>query len=782
MNGRSLSAFLALATSFAGGSLASAQDPAFHATFLDDYDLAGATYSDVWAVGTTAYIGRFGLNVVDVIDVSNPSSLSLTTQIVVPSPNDSCSAQDIKAGISAVDSNVTLGFVSFDYNGPDMFGIYDITNPASPTLLTTVSASGYSTSHNTSYRADGWIASANSQDDKVALFDLSTYDPAMAPASITAVDYEISGLGTGFVHDITLTDDFLYVAEWDALLVYDVSALDMGPPVYLGEVEGYSCHAVWATADNEYVVTTDERQGGAIRLWKMTDNGSSVTLRELDSYVAPPTGTYSTYSAHNPIVLGDRVYVSNYSAGVIVFQIDRTNDTWERVASYDTSTQSSAGYYGGWGVYPLLGPEMVVISDLEEGLFTLDLSAIQFRSTSVRPDAVTPFQTTAISVEVEEVGTATLDSGTIELYTSIDGGPFTGQSMAYQGGNTWSGNLPALDCGSKVDYYFSADTISAETFTAPAIAPTETYTAYSTLNWTNVFSDDFESNKGWSVVSDASLTSGEWERVTPNGTGMAPGYDADGSGKCFVTENGFIGAGVGTNDLDGGPTTLTSPVMDFSAGDGVISYSRWQANSPGDSSDGLAVEISNGGAWTQVENVYQKAGGWVAHRFRVSDYVTPNSTIQVRFQISDNPNDSVTEACVDGFSADQFCQDPLATATFRNGSGSNTACLSSAVCRVNNTWSSDVTYGAHAGASFTVLWIYELPGSGTFGPYGEFLVDLSSQKLLVDVKSIAGGGTNTHSFPIPADVGLTGIPFTTQAGILGGGVELCNAYDYVIGF
>ena len=755
------------------------QDPAFHATFLDDYDVPGDTYSDVWAVGTTAYIGHFGLNVVDVVDVSTPTSLSLTTQIVVPAPNDACSAQDIKIGQSVVDPSVTLGFVAFDAAAPDMFGIYDLSVPSSPVLLTTVVASTYVTSHNLSYRSDGWLASCDSIADAVALFDFSGYDPASPPSSISSLDYEITGLGTGFVHDVTLTDDFLFVAEWDALVVYDVRNLDTTAPIYLGEVEGYSCHAVWPTSDNEYIVTADERGGGAIRLYKMTDDGSSVILEERDSYVAPDTGTYMTFSAHNPVVAGDRAYVSNYEAGVIVLQIDRTTDTWERVASFDTSLP---GGLGCWGVYPFLGEEIVLASDFEEGLIALDFSALQFRSTIARLATVVPWATTAITVDIDALGTDVLDPATVLLFSRVDGASFSSAPMALVGGTTWTGDLPAADCESRIDYYFSADDTTGETFTAPAVAPTDVYTTYASLALTTVFEDDFETDKGWTVVDDASVIGPGWERVAPTGTGLAPGYDADGSGNCFVTGNGFPGAAIDAFDLDGGPTTLTSPALDFAAADGVISYWRWQANDDSDTTDGLVVEVSNGGAWVSVENVIRKAGGWIEHRFRVSDYVVPNALVRVRFVLSDNPNDSITEGAVDGFRAELFCRDPLATATFQNGTGMNTACFASIPCVLDTSWSSTVTHGGHAGATITAMWFYAAPSSGTFGKGGEFLVDLTSQRLLVDVKAVGAGTFNTHTFPIPADVVLAGIPFSTQAGILGGGVEFCNAYDFVVGF
>jgi hypothetical protein len=43
------------------------------------------------------------------------------------------------------------------------------------------------------------------------------------------------------------------------------------------------------------------------------------------------------------------------------------------------------------------------------------------------------------------------------------------------------------------------------------------------------------------------------------------------------------------------------------------------------------------------------APGWHREAFRVSDYVTPNDTMKVRFTALDNPNDACVEALVDDF-------------------------------------------------------------------------------------------------------------------------------------
>jgi hypothetical protein len=160
------------------------------------------------------------------------------------------------------------------------------------------------------------------------------------------------------------------------------------------------------------------------------------------------------------------------------------------------------------------------------------------------------------------------------------------------------------------------------------------------------FHDNFETNQGW-TVQNQSVQTGEWERAVPagsNGTRGDPPDDSDGSGKCYVTGNGY------DEDLDGGPTILYSPTIDLSAGDAEVSYDWWFYNDDGDDPFEVAISNDNGGSWTVVRDIVGGGGGWKSDSFLVGDYVTPTADMQVRFTTSDNPNDSVTEAGVDAFS------------------------------------------------------------------------------------------------------------------------------------
>ena len=97
--------------------------------------------------------------------------------------------------------------------------------------------------------------------------------------------------------------------------------------------------------------------------------------------------------------------------------------------------------------------------------------------------------------------------------------------------------------------------------TDPLDAPSSTYSAEVGV-LTALFSDDFEADSGWTATNLGAST-GDWQRGVPvddPGWPYDPASDFDGSGQCYVTENG-----TGNSDVDGGVTSLTSPPIDFAA-------------------------------------------------------------------------------------------------------------------------------------------------------------------------------------------------------------------------
>lgn len=121
-----------------------------------------------------------------------------------------------------------------------------------------------------------------------------------------------------------------------------------------------------------------------------------------------------------------------------------------------------------------------------------------------------------------------------------------------------------------------------------------------------------------------------------------------------------------------------------------------------------------------------------------------------------------------------------ATATFRNGSGTNASCFAAAAPVLGAPWQATVDARLHPGATLTVVLGRAAAHPGLATPFGELLVDASSPLVLRSV--VAGAGLVVHPGSVPLDLALLGRSAALQGLILGGGTELCNAVDVVLGY
>ncbi len=236
-------------------------------------------------------------------------------------------------------------------------------------------------------------------------------------------------------------------------------------------------------------------------------------------------------------------------------------------------------------------------------------------------------------------------------------GTFLSAPLTFVSGNNWTAALPPLLCGQSVQFYVEVTSSGGAVVRVPETAPTSVFTASVGLQDT-VLDDAFETNLGWTVNNDASLTTGAWVRVDPNGTAAQPEDDHTPTGtQCYVTGQGAVGGGVGDADIDGGATRLISPTFDLSnTTNARISYWRWYSNTQGGApaADIFTVDISsdNGGNWTNLETVgpaTENNGGWLFHEAVLSNFpaVARTATMKIRFVASDLGTGSVVEAAVD---------------------------------------------------------------------------------------------------------------------------------------
>jgi hypothetical protein len=241
-------------------------------------------------------------------------------------------------------------------------------------------------------------------------------------------------------------------------------------------------------------------------------------------------------------------------------------------------------------------------------------------------------------------------TGSVDLNYRFDPlGTFTAIAMTTTGGGVYTADLPAVGCDGQPEFYFSMNDAT--------LGPVQTATYFAEVGvTTTVLTDTFTSDLGWTAgVPGDGATTGIWVRGDPIGTAAQPSTGSD-DNSCYFTGQGSPGGSLGEQDIDGGITTLVSPVIDLSAGSARISYQRWYSNSTGASpgADVFDVDVTNDGVnWVNVEQVgptgSETSGGWFYHQFEVSDFVTPTSTVQVRFVASDLGSGSVVEAAVDEF-------------------------------------------------------------------------------------------------------------------------------------
>jgi hypothetical protein len=75
---------------------------------------------------------------------------------------------------------------------------------------------------------------------------------------------------------------------------------------------------------------------------------------------------------------------------------------------------------------------------------------------------------------------------------------------------------------------------------------------------------------------------------------------------------------------------------------------------------------------------------------------------------------------------------------------------------------------------------YAAPRSGVFLNGNEVLVDASSA-VYFRLMQPSSGGVDAFDVEVPCATALVGLTMSVQGGLLGGGLELCNALDVTFG-
>jgi len=264
-----------------------------------------------------------------------------------------------------------------------------------------------------------------------------------------------------------------------------------------------------------------------------------------------------------------------------------------------------------------------------------------------------------VAVTVTGFGDVAIDASSVLLRWRLQGGNWNDLPLAPTGTpDEYGGTIPQIPGnGVVVEYYLEATDVAGRTGTAPRGAPDALFV----YEIGSEFTHPMEADRGWRAgAADDDAASGLWVRVDPvgtsyNGAVVQPEDDHTAEGaQCWITGQHVAGESAGFNDVDGGKTTLFSPVYDMTGGQDVtVRYWRWYTNDAGNNpgEDWWDVDVSNdgGATWTAVEHVQASDASWTEHQFALTDHFAAPGLVQLRFVASDEGSGSLVEAGVDDF-------------------------------------------------------------------------------------------------------------------------------------
>lgn len=584
-------------------------------SLLGQYDYPGSRgdVSDIWG-----YVDEFGNEYaivgnetgVSIVDVTNPSSLVE----VFYTPGANTIWRDMKTWNDKA-------YITNEGNNGLM--IIDLAPLPGSTALTVTNYAGssypFTTAHNLYIDENGYcyIFGANNGVGGAIILNLNlpTTDP----------NFEAGRYNQYYLHDGVVRGDTLWGSAINDgfLVVVDVANKSVPVSMATKNTPSNFTHNAWFSDDNQRIYTTDEKSNAFLGAYDISDINNITELGRIQS--SPGMNVIP----HNVHYYNDYIITSYYRDGVTVHDVcDPTNMVL--VGHYDTSpAYSGDGFNGCWGVYPWLPSGNIIASDIENGLFVLDIDYIRAQKIEgIVTDTITSNPINGVQVNIVSTS-ATANTNVIGGYkigiAATGTYDVTFSKAGYETKTITGITLNSITCDPTilnvelmplVPFTFVVNVINANTL-APVpnaqvrvqnagydnsvttnASGTFTFNSFTeavytitagkwgfvtncdenvTVNGANAnytiaitpgYYDDFSFNFNWAVTGTASA--GIWERGEPVGTILGsdesnPNIDVATDCNVEAYVTGNGGGNVGDDDVDGGETVLTSPVFDLTS-------------------------------------------------------------------------------------------------------------------------------------------------------------------------------------------------------------------------
>lgn len=516
----------------------------------------------------------------------------------------------------------------------------------------------------------------------------------------------VDALNAPYAHDVFVRDDLLFASEINAgqLSIYDVSNKSNSFLLGSQNTPNNFTHNAWSNDDNTVVYTTDEKSNAKTASYDITDPTNIDALDEFRPLATINTGVIP----HNVHVRDDYLIISHYTDGVVVVDATDASNLIE-VGDYDTWTGAGQGFNGTWGAFPYFDSDIILASDIDNGLFVLQATYTRSaRIEGVVTDFVTgnPINQADIEIISSQLNATTSNAsgvyktgqemeGVFDVVYSKTGYVSQTHQIALRKGESVIKDVQlvpisaAVDLSGNVSEFFSGDDINGaalvienDDFRFEAFSNANgdytflniaegTYTLLAgkwgyehnsksvTVNGNTSneditlkigYEDDFFGNLGWSETGVSG--EGKWERGDPfgtedSGTQLAPEDDLtdDLGNEAFVTGN--RGVNSDDDDVDNGDVILESPFMDLTIyNQPILEFYRWVYN---DGNDPLEITIDNGLEEQVLSTNFSTNNEWVLEDYDLNDIIPASDNMVFTVMMGDGGNDDIVEAGIDGF-------------------------------------------------------------------------------------------------------------------------------------